>query len=388
MLPSSFFLYFLPELPDFYQAYRGQSTGCNYLTRLINLHANPTSKHEDSTPPPSARKKRGKRKAQVGRGGEIGWKNPFGGGLRWHPRAIAFRSSWPQCWPQNAKPQKGVKCKRRAGRAGPCTWLSTSFDCNGLERVDGEGEGYKMDLATSLPPPPPPPLPFSFYFYFYNKYMCAFIYFLYWFFFVLFCMCAILRIRRVCNGNQPTDQTRPVPQPPSPFTLNPCLSVCVCTAVSASRPASRSHTLPASCPQLQCPSGREGKRFIYCCYWSPSSAIKNLLKNKRKAGKKRWRKWESMRMAICPFVLLGVAGRCQNLADRRTRFQEIKCKQVLYYLWNWRNKSLGIVCIMFKLYSLKTKWLLFIKSCGQTDKRTMRYDRYSILYRYSFSIFF
>jgi len=72
-------------------------------------------------------------------------------GMRWHP----FRSSWPQCWPQNAKPQKGAKCK--SGKA--LHVIVNKFDCNGLEKSGGGksvwqrgGESiHKMDLAVCLP---------------------------------------------------------------------------------------------------------------------------------------------------------------------------------------------------------------------------------------------
>lgn len=97
-----------------------------------------------------------------------------------------IRSSWPQCWPQNAKPQKGAKC--RSGKA--LHVIVNKFDCNRLEMgksglgkaVGRSGVGlgmsrgmgvHKMDLAVGLL------FRFSTRFSFLLIFLC-----------LLFCMCA------------------------------------------------------------------------------------------------------------------------------------------------------------------------------------------------------
>lgn len=170
-----------------------------------------------------------------------------------------IRSSWPQCWPQNAKPQKGAKY--RSGKA--LHVIVNKFDCNRLEMgksglgkaVGRSGVGlgmsrgmgvHKMDLAVGLL------FRFSTRFSFFIDFPLP-----------AFLHVHILRIRRVCNGNQPTDQTRPEKRNPTPhrhltphqiLPLIPCLSVCVCTAVR--QPTSG---LVARCPK------RHDKREIYVC---------------------------------------------------------------------------------------------------------------------------
>jgi len=121
-------------------------------------------------------------------------------GMRWHP----FRSSWPQCWPQNAKPQKGAKCK--SGKA--LHVIVNKFDCNGLEKSGGgksvwQSGGGSPSTRWTL------------------QFVCLSP--LYSMLFLLIFLCLpflhvrILRIRRVCSGNQPTDQTRPEKHDPLPL---------------------------------------------------------------------------------------------------------------------------------------------------------------------------